>query len=396
MYILADGGFQAIFGVGPPQSAVQFAKTDQDEVHKELKTIKKQGGEVTPHIKEIVQHYDDMVEYQKSSTSVVKNMGVENMSICLGQSSGSPGYFYWNDHASRDNADKFVTVPVQGDVYWSAMMEDMAFTNATAPEGATKKERKALEGTTNVGCASTKCSAVVDTGTSLIVAPTTAAEKVYALADKWVSAGGTCDDLSQLPDLSFTLGGITMSLPAESYMAEVSGDLSYEMASLMPRLHNKLKNRKLTGNGDNYGDARLGEKVCEPLVMTMDAQTQFGDMWILGMPFFRKYYTSFHFTQGKGAPVATAMSFSEADHHCQPGAAPGKQQSKLQAVRKTPGIVPAAAEILPTAGGGLTRDAGRRAQLRIDASKLLTPSMVKSANKMKKSDMLQRTPKFRI
>merc|ERR1719277_1525981 len=37
MYILSEGAFQAIFGVGPPSSAVRFAEDDDAEVHKEVK-----------------------------------------------------------------------------------------------------------------------------------------------------------------------------------------------------------------------------------------------------------------------------------------------------------------------------------------------------------------------
>jgi len=55
---------------------------------------------------------------------------------------------------------------------------------------------------------------------------------------------------------------------------------------------------------------------CEFLMMDMGGQaTQFGPMAILGMPFFRTYYTTFHV--GKG-PGKRSISIAPADETCNP------------------------------------------------------------------------------
>merc|ERR1719343_1962667 len=99
-------------------------------------------------------------------------------------------------------------------------------------------------GTVELGCQKTKCSAIVDTGTSLLVAPSKVVDSIYDLADAWEAAGGTCDDLSDLPELRFTLGGLDFSLPPEAYMGEVSGDSYDDLRKYMPRFYDRQQKRK--------------------------------------------------------------------------------------------------------------------------------------------------------
>merc|ERR1719382_487327 len=92
----------------------------------------------------------------------------------------------------------------------------------------------------------------------------------------------------------------------------IQGDLDQDMKGFMPHLyqeHHKL----------------FREVGCQPLIMTMDADSQFGPLWILGMPFFRKYYTNFAFIQNIGklsVPLASTMAFSVADSKWRPGHSP--------------------------------------------------------------------------
>jgi len=366
MYILADGSFQAIFGVGPPKSAVAFALSDQKSVHEEVAHLKKKGTKITPTMKDIVQHYDDIVDMMENTTSVVQNLAAQNMSVCLGQKSGSKGYYIWNDDATALAPEKFLMLDVVGESYWSAALSSVALKNASVPENATAKQTKVLSKSMPLGCSKHKCSAIVDTGTSLIVGPAESVYAIYDLADEWEAAGGSCDDLSKLPELQFQLNGKDFSLPPESYMGVVSGQMYDDLAKSMPRLSRKQELRKKTLKENKTDESSY----CEPLVMTMDADSPDGELWILGMPFFRKYYTTFHFTQPKGHkfPVAASMSFSEADSKCKPSLAPGAKngsgESELDAGAAS------------TDQQHQTRQP-RPATLRIDASKILPPRMAK-------------------
>jgi len=144
MYILEDGAFQAILGVGPPLSAVKFAEDDQAEVHKEVAKLKKTGRKIDGEVQKIVDHYDEMATYMKNTKSVIEHLEIENMSVCLGKASGSAGFFAWNDHQSRDAPEKFLTLDVVGDYYWSAELGDVTLLHGTVPENATSKQSESL------------------------------------------------------------------------------------------------------------------------------------------------------------------------------------------------------------------------------------------------------------
>jgi hypothetical protein len=381
MFILAEGSFQAIFGVGPPASAVLFAEDNDKQVHKELKSMKKAGEKVTKDVQDIVQHYDDLVTYMQNVTSVSEHLNFSNMSTCLGQISGSPGYFIWDDHETQNSPEKFAEVDVIGDSYWSGSLGQVHLAGGNIRgQNASKKLKKLAEKTIDLGCSDANCSAIVDTGTSLLVAPSAVVDAIYDLADEWEAAGGSCDDLSQLPELRFTINGVQLSLPPEAYMGEVNGDAYDGLSKYMPRFFNKHQTHKRLSK--QYPDGSSGDttwSMCEPLVMTLDADSQFGQLWILGMPFFRKYYTTFHFTQQDGRILEAAkMSFSEQDGQCRPGSPP-------QAINKTSTVGRPPADI-----GEAGSRAQRRAQLKVDAKSILVPKLVQNAERQAKLRNLMR------
>jgi hypothetical protein len=364
MPILSEDSFQAILGVGPPSSIVSFAKQEAVEVHHELDEYKKAGNKVTPKVKEIVGHYDDVVTHAKNLTTVVDSLSVQNMAVCLNKDSGSHGYYIWNDRRVQDMPVKFTEVNVAGDIYWSANMTSVQIGAHHVESDATKSLKTAGKAK-QVGCHDQTCSAVIDTGTSLIVAPTDMAEKVFSAMQEWIEAGGSCDDLSQLPDLEFELNGKPFSLPPEAYVGVMEGEPDTDMKAFMPHLYQQ--HRKLYD--------RVG---CQPLIMTMDADSQFGPLWIVGMPFFRKYYTNFNFVKNIGKlsmPKAMTMSFSVADSKCRPGRS-AEQDSKSTDLleRKT---------------------SKRGVQLRIDASKLRVSSLVRKARARRQSNFFSK-PRLHI
>lgn len=314
MPILAEDSFHAIFGVGPPESAVAFAKAVATEVHGDLDEYKRKGKTITEDIHETVQYYDDAVEHAAKVTSVAQHLYLANISECLGRESGSPGYFNWNDTATADQPDKFTEIKVVGDIYWSAELTDVQVGHQS--KGA---------------CGKAVCSAVIDTGTSLIAAPSHFVEEIYELVETWSMEGGSCDDVSGLPDLEFKMDGKIFSLPPSAYVGSVQYDDSYLNSDAVKKFLPHLKREKrqnLRVGGNNTAK----KQDCEVLLITMDADSQFGPLWILGLPLFREYYTSFQFvTKDGGRPQARTMSLSVADDKCNPGAANREQASELLA-----------------------------------------------------------------
>jgi hypothetical protein len=362
MPILSEDSFQVIMGVGPPSSVINFAKQEADEVHKELKEYKASGQKITSKVHAIVSHYDEEVVHAMNTTTVAENVGVQSMAVCLGKNSGADGYYIWNDPRSLEMPDKFVELDVVGDIYWSANMTGVQLGRAHLEDDASKAMKKAAK-KKHIGCTDESCSAVIDTGTSLIVAPTEMAQQVFEAMQQWIEAGGTCDDLSQLPDLEFMLNGHPFTLPPEAYIGSMDGDLGADMKGFMPHLYQE-HHRKLY---DSVG--------CQPLIMTMDADSQFGPLWIIGMPFFRNYFTNFKFVKNMGklsVPQATTMAFSKADAKCRPSKAPASDDNDSNAM------------LLAKAS---TR---RNVQLRVDASKIRISSLAQRVQVQKGRDMLKK------
>merc|ERR1719356_740385 len=110
------------------------------------------GEKVTKEVKGIVQHYDDLFDLMKNVTSVSENLDLLNMSVCLGQNSESPGYFFWDDHATQSAPEKFVSVSVNGDYYWSTKLGQVPLAgDSTHNENASKKLTKLANGVLELG-----------------------------------------------------------------------------------------------------------------------------------------------------------------------------------------------------------------------------------------------------
>jgi hypothetical protein len=354
MPILAQDSFQVIFGVGPPISAIKMAALDSSQVHKELDDYKKKGDDITPAIMDTVRYYDSAANHAKNITSVAAALNLRNMSVCLGQRSQSDGFYVWNESATSAEPEKFAEVKVAGDLYWSANLTDMTV-------GAMPNQKNGAKAN-KIGCTGKNtCSAVIDTGTSLLTAPTEAVSALRELVDAWVEKGGSCDDLSGLPDLEFKLNGLNLNLPPQAYVGKLEGDYGADIQKYMPH----ISFPSLSSVVDNN---------CELLIMSMDADSQFGPLWIIGMPFFRKYFTSFEFVQKDGnRPKARSMSFSVADDQCRPGAAP----NDVEATEK------------------LLLGAPHEAHLYVNAKKILVPSLARRAHEHKSRSLYGR-PVFPI
>lgn len=303
MPILSEASFQAILGVGPPSSSFKMALDEAQQVRQEIKERTDMGENVSQY-RSVAEHYEEVAKHAERSTLFTTNVGMHTFAVCLRPGDGAPGVFIWNDNSVEQIPMVFTEIPVVGDTYWSAELRDVQLGPFLRdPDGQR----------TPIGCGHGKrCSAVIDTGTSLIVAPSKAVARVNMMLQDWASSGVNCADVSSLPELEFTMGGHFFSLPPETYVGEMRGVMSEEMRGLLPHVHNE--------DGPS----------CVALLMTLDAPSQFGPLWVFGLPFFRKYYTAFRFK--KNEVDAKKMAFAHATPDCHPtGADPAMLQRGRQA-----------------------------------------------------------------
>jgi hypothetical protein len=293
MPVLQRASFQAIVGLGPRGSAQKLASQRMRDVQKDATSAKEREEEVAPDLSQELLESRKALRHAKRKVDLVSGLGVGAFSVCIGAESGDPGYMIWNDTDPNTQPHLFTHIPTVGSIHWSVELTNVKIGSAQAGDGSVIE----------IGCGKkgAACGAVLDTGTSLIAAPKEAIEQVELAFKK---LNGDCGRLDELPDLVFNLGGSEFSLPPESYIGQVVGDIP-------PALQEILHFKSLSFDSTSS---------CQPLIMTVDAYTQFGPMWILGLPFFRRYYTTF---VQNGHPETKGGSSSEvfiarADKDCRP------------------------------------------------------------------------------
>lgn len=198
---------------------------------------------------------------ENNENTLLMSYGVTAFSICLQRGSGSPGFLTW-DAPRGDDAGR-IAVPVIGKHHWVTRLQDVTF-------------RKPLAHLEQVPCGDERgCAAIIDSGTSLIAAPGMA---LMLLSEQIPPIKEDCSNLGELPTLLFKLDGHDLELPPEAYVMRVTGAI-LTADDVWDILFFKPKIRRLD--------------MCMPAFMQIDMMSQFGPVWILGMPFFRYYHTTF-------------------------------------------------------------------------------------------------------
>jgi len=148
----------------------------------------------------------------------------------------------------------------------------------------------------SIGC-HPSCGVVLDTGTSLIGAPRSFIQEVVR---GFEVMGGSCSNVSSLPSLNFKLNGNDFSLPPEAYVGRYVTKSIGWLPDWVPQ------------------PIMIG---CELLLIDVgEVNTEKGPMVILGMPFFRFYYTTFDLGSPGGSHVGgMKVHTSPTGPSCVPG-----------------------------------------------------------------------------
>jgi len=218
--------------------------------------------------------------YKSTRKTLLMNYHVDEFSICLGKEAGSDGFLTWGPDGSSLAEEDVRTAKVYGKHHWATKMSKVSV--------KVGKDEPKLDDVCPNGCA-----AIIDSGTSLIAAPRSA---LIALSAQLGQIKDDCSNFHELPHLLFSLDGQDFELPPRAYVMRMRG-AELKANDIWDLLFFKPKVRT--------------HEVCMPAFMEMNMRTQMGDMWILGMPFFREFHTTFDRQK-------QVMRFAKAGPECQP------------------------------------------------------------------------------
>jgi hypothetical protein len=227
--------------------------------------------------------------YGNTEKTLLMSYGVDEFSICLQKPAGAPGYLTWGPTESLQR-NQFATAKVYGRHHWATKLTGVSFRpieiNTQKAELKAEGDKVKAEAKLHqlkmkyaaadvYPCGAKPCTAIIDSGTSLIAAPGVAlmelSRQIPAIADD-------CSNLHELPDLHFIIDGTEFTLPPKAYVMRLTGAIM-EANDIWDILFFKPKIRKMD--------------MCMPAFMQMDMMSKSGPIWILGMPFFRYYHTTF-------------------------------------------------------------------------------------------------------
>jgi len=288
MPVLQNAAFQSIVGVGPPETPAADSWDAAEEAFGNVTEYYRNSSKPPESLmKRAQESIAAAVEISRTPT-MLDNFDIRTFSMCLGKTTGSDGYITWQDTTHEVHPHLFTRVQILGKHTWSVALANVRL------EGGSHR------GDTSLGC-SGGCSALMDSGTSLLAVPSS----IMDVFEKTIQNLHTdCSNLHELPDLVFELGGQKFYLPSDAYVGEVAGSVPQYLQSF-------VRLRKLNVSHNGSSDVAM----CHILLMESFSESAHGPLWILGMPFFRRYYTSFHVGRDH---EDRALYIAHAGHDCQP------------------------------------------------------------------------------
>lgn len=234
MPILASSEFEAIVGLGPIPPHVQLMSPGSPRNN-------------------------------LSYALVLRKLNLFRYSVCLSRQPGAPGYLTWMDDSHLNYPKLFTKLEVIDTTYWMSRMTDVTL------------------GKQPFTLCSSGCGAIIDSGTSLLAVPKKVFKKLAPIIEK-MGEKASCN-VNLLPDIRFKLDGVHYSLPPDSYIGTIYGDVPSAL----------LQNFQKKTNAS-----------CQTAMMAMDLPSTVGDTWVLGVPFLRNFLTIFE--QGKKPKMFTARA----------------------------------------------------------------------------------------
>lgn len=185
---------------------------------------------------------------RKGIPTLLQKAGVASFSICLNRGPGNPsGHLELNGHLPAPS----VVVPVIADNHWGVRLSAIN-----------------MKGSPPIPVCLKGCAAVIDSGTSLLVMPSIVANQLKLSS---FSINEDCSNVHSLPNMEVTLDGKLFSLSPSAYV--VKEDVQVVVAG-----------RK---------GAQMKTICSAGFTIMDDMPANHGPLVILGMPFLRRFKTTF-------------------------------------------------------------------------------------------------------
>ena len=134
-----------------------------------------------------------------SDLSLMANLNVSTVSLCIGQRDGEGGRIELGPRPEDDPLE-FVELPLLGDQHWGVVLDGITVGGQAIP-----------------GCEE-GCNAIIDSGTSLIAAPS---EILSPLLEAIGDVDPQCAGIESLPEVTISLAGHNFTLHPQMYVAKM-------------------------------------------------------------------------------------------------------------------------------------------------------------------------------
>lgn len=131
--------------------------------------------------------------------SLMSNLNVSTVSLCFGQLDGDKGRIELGARPANDTIE-FVELPLLGDQHWGVRLDGIS-----------------VGGNQVKGCEA-GCNAIIDSGTSLIAAPS---EMLPSILEMIGDVDPNCEGIENLPTIEVTLAGHAFQLDPHMYVAKM-------------------------------------------------------------------------------------------------------------------------------------------------------------------------------
>mmetsp|Transcript_27319 Transcript_27319/g.84896 ORF Transcript_27319/g.84896 Transcript_27319/m.84896 type:complete len:480 (-) Transcript_27319:137-1576(-) len=259
VHVPPDAAFGAIVGVSPERS-ISAAWDAAEEAIAKVTWYFDMGMSAPEDVLKVANRTLNAALAMSQRPSLLQTHSVQNFSVCIGARSGSDGLLVWNDESASQYPEFFSKIPVEGTRAWVVRMANVQLSH---PGTRFQHPWKA-----DLGCSETACTARLDSSVSLLAAPAPVVER---LREAMAALHDDCTNLADFPDLTFRLGGVSVSLPPQAYVAEVLGHVPEDLRSSLSL--------------DDSDEA--------PRCQLLLAESSQEGRWVLGVPFFQRFYTTF-------------------------------------------------------------------------------------------------------